>query len=264
VASNVSRVNNIPNPPLTNFTLSGFVGIDTAAVVSGTPVMTTTALPGSPLGTYPISIAQGTMQTANYTFSNVPGVLTITTGGPTPDFSLSASPQQLTMLSGQTRQSVIMLSPVNFYQGLVKLSCGTLPANVSCVFSPATLAPDGTGTPTQTALTISTSSTPIVGALRPISNAPIYGAAVFYLPGGLALFLLVSKRRQNGGSTRNLNLMVLFLLLAGTVGVTACGGSSKASTAAPGDAAPGTSTIAVTVTGADKTSHTINLSITVE
>jgi hypothetical protein len=227
--------------------------------------MTTTALPGSPVGTYPITAAQGTLQAANYTFNFVGGTLTITPGGPTPDFSLTASPQQLTMLAGQTRQSVIVLTPTNFYQGLVKLSCGKLPANVSCTFSPATLAPDGSGNPVQTALTVNTSSSsPVVGQLRPAQDARISLATVFYLPGLLGGLFLAINRRRLAKNVRAQGLLVVLLLLAGAIGLTACGGGSAANSGNNGDAAPGTSTISVTVAGADNTSRTINLSITVE
>jgi hypothetical protein len=264
-AANATRVNNVPNPAFIGFSISGLVNGDTSSAISGTPLMTTTALPGSPVGTYPITAAQGTLQAANYIFSYVGGTLTITPGGPTPDFSLTASPQQLTMLAGQTRQSVIVLTPTNFYQGLVKLSCGTLPANVSCTFSPATLAPDGSGNPVQTALTVNTSSSsPVVGQLRPAQDARISLASAFYLPGLLGGLFLAIHRRRLAKHVRAQRLLVILLLLAGAIGLTACGGGSSANSANNGDAAPGTSTISVTVAGADNTSHTINLSITVE
>lgn len=264
-AADVTRVNNTPNPALINFIISGLVNHDSPAVVSGTPAMTTTAQPGSPVGTYPINIASGTLQAANYTFNLVPGNLTITSGGPAADFSLTATPQVLTMLSGQTRQSVIVLTPLNYYQGLVKLSCGNLPANVSCTFSPATLAPDGTGNPVQTALTVNTSSsTPVVGALRPATLAPVSLAAVFCLPGMMTGLLLTINRRRFTNNVRILQLLVVLLCLAGAIGLTACGSGNTAKSSSNGDAAPGSSTIAVTVTGADNITHTLNLSITVE
>jgi ELWxxDGT repeat protein len=65
------------NPALTA-TLSGFVNGDTAAVVSGGPSLSTTATAGSGVGSYPISVAAGTLSAANYDFPNlVNGALTI-------------------------------------------------------------------------------------------------------------------------------------------------------------------------------------------
>jgi streptogramin lyase len=63
-------------PPLT-YSLTGFVNGDTRSVLSGAPSETTTAMQGSPRGTYPITITQGTLSAANYTFTLVNGTLTI-------------------------------------------------------------------------------------------------------------------------------------------------------------------------------------------
>jgi len=67
-----------PLPTLTaNF--SGFVNGQTLATsgVTGNPKLTTTATASSPAGSYPISISQGTLGSANYTFNFVPGMLQI-------------------------------------------------------------------------------------------------------------------------------------------------------------------------------------------
>ena len=76
-ATNASRAFETPNPALT-FTIAGLVRGDTVASLSGTPALTTTSDLNSPAGTYPISAAQGTLSSANYTFSFVNGTLTIT------------------------------------------------------------------------------------------------------------------------------------------------------------------------------------------
>lgn len=65
-----------PIPALT-VSYSGFVAGDTAASLGGVPVLTTTATPQSLAGTYPINISQGTINDPNYTYTFVPGVLTI-------------------------------------------------------------------------------------------------------------------------------------------------------------------------------------------
>jgi len=56
---------------------SGFVPGDSTAVLSGSPAYSTTATSSSPLGTYPITITQGTLTAANYTFTFVNGTLTV-------------------------------------------------------------------------------------------------------------------------------------------------------------------------------------------
>src|SRR5207253_1602809 len=65
-------------PPLTA-TLSGFLNGDTAAVVTGTAGLSTTATPTSPVGTYPIVVGPGTLSAANYDVAfTVNGTLTVT------------------------------------------------------------------------------------------------------------------------------------------------------------------------------------------
>jgi sugar lactone lactonase YvrE len=79
-AANASVAYGKAMPALT-YTVAGFVNKDTVAVLSGKPVETTTAKTGSPVGSYPISISDGTLKAANYTFAFRPGKLTITSLG---------------------------------------------------------------------------------------------------------------------------------------------------------------------------------------
>jgi hypothetical protein len=65
-----------PIPTLT-YTLSGFVNGDTTSVVSGSPVLSTTATSSSPVGRYPSTGTVGTLSAHNYYFVEVNGVLTI-------------------------------------------------------------------------------------------------------------------------------------------------------------------------------------------
>ena len=64
------------NPPLT-YHVAGFVNADTASVVTGAPDLTSSALSVSPVGTYPINVAAGSLTASNYTFAFVPGTLTV-------------------------------------------------------------------------------------------------------------------------------------------------------------------------------------------
>jgi hypothetical protein len=57
-----------PLAPLT-YTITGFVNNDTMAVVSGSPIFSTTATPSSAPANYPITITVGTLTAANYTFT---------------------------------------------------------------------------------------------------------------------------------------------------------------------------------------------------
>jgi hypothetical protein len=76
-ANNLSGSSGQPLPTLT-YTITGFVNGDTQSVVSGAPVLATTATRTSPPGVYPITISQGTLAAQNYTFTFVNGTLTLT------------------------------------------------------------------------------------------------------------------------------------------------------------------------------------------
>ena len=64
------------NPGLT-YSVSGFVAGDTIAALSGAPSLSTTAVAGSPVGAYPITVEAGTLAAANYSFTFVPGTLEV-------------------------------------------------------------------------------------------------------------------------------------------------------------------------------------------
>ena len=73
---------NAPLPVFT-YTITGFVNGDTAAAISGTPTLTTTATASSPVGSYAISVSAGTLSASNYTFPNlVAGTLVVGTESP--------------------------------------------------------------------------------------------------------------------------------------------------------------------------------------
>jgi hypothetical protein len=78
-ANNTSRAFDQPNQAFT-YGLSNFVNGDNASVVSGTPAITATATPVSPVSGSPYGIvpALGTLTAANYSFNFVNGSLAVT------------------------------------------------------------------------------------------------------------------------------------------------------------------------------------------
>lgn len=102
-AVNASKLYDQPNPTLT-YTITGFVNGDSQfTAVSGTPVESTTAVTDSSVGSYPITISQGTLSAANYTFVFVAGTLSITgatsqtiTFGPLASVTYGSAPIALT------------------------------------------------------------------------------------------------------------------------------------------------------------------------
>ena len=80
-ANDVSRGYDEPNPAF-SVSFTGFVNGDSAGVVSGAASLTTTATEASPVGSYPIVPAVGTLAAANYSFGSfVDGTLSVTTAG---------------------------------------------------------------------------------------------------------------------------------------------------------------------------------------
>ena len=75
-ADNLSRIYGAANPAFTA-TYTGFVGGDNASVVSGSPSFSTSATTNSAVGSYTITVTQGTLSAANYSFSFATGQLTV-------------------------------------------------------------------------------------------------------------------------------------------------------------------------------------------
>jgi len=75
-AENQSRLYGAANPTFTA-SYTGFVNGDTAAVISGSPTLTTAADTNSPVGGYVITNTLGSLSATNYAFTLVNGTLTI-------------------------------------------------------------------------------------------------------------------------------------------------------------------------------------------
>jgi len=74
--------------------------------------------------------------------SNSPQTVSLTGSGP--DFSLSASPNKLTLSPGSTGSSTLTLSPLGQFNQTVSLICIGRPANSTCTLTPSTVTLDGT------------------------------------------------------------------------------------------------------------------------
>ncbi|MEI9979088.1 MAG: Ig-like domain repeat protein [Edaphobacter sp.] len=199
----------------------------------------------------------------NYSGSNSTAT-PLTVGAPTPSFTVSATPTNLTLTSGQSGAAIITLIPTFGYTGTVALSCGTLPANVTCSFSPASLTADGKNDTVQSTLTISTTgaATATASAAHPDGperNGSMRSLAFLFVPSGLLLWGFAGRRKR---LVRYLPLLMLGLLTASLVGLSGCGGSNGGSSQ---NAATGTSKITVTAAGsAGSQSQTVNLNITIQ
>lgn len=127
-ANNVTITSGQPLPALTD-TITGFVRGDTSAVVSGTATETTTATASPGPGTYPITFSTEALSAANYTFTYVAGILTISGGAaqtitfnPLPDVTVGTPPFTLTA----TASSGLPISYISLTTTVCTVSSSTL------------------------------------------------------------------------------------------------------------------------------------------
>jgi hypothetical protein len=274
-ATSFSREQGAANPTFTytigtsaSGAVGGFLNDDTdiPSVVSGIPVLTSTATQASSPGTYSIVIDTSAMTAANYYFVPINGTLTVTQAG---SYVITANPSSLTITRGQSAQSIITITPSNGYQGTITLTCGTLPANVTCTVSPSTYTFTGniSGTssenPAQGTITINTTARTVVGAL-PAKDSSMRLAGLM-IPGAFVGLFLVFARKRIAKHSAIWSLCALLALgIGATLGLTSCGGSSVNTIANPG-------TTTITITGSGTTpsgsgtvTATVPLTVTIQ
>jgi hypothetical protein len=150
-ADNQFRVFSAPNPTLT-YRIDGFAKDETAAVVSGAPVLTTTADASSAVGSYTITIAAGNLSADNYQFGFQTGTLQVTSAAATAALTSSQNPSiqgsnvtfsvSLTSVSPAT---AIPIGSIVFLNNGVSLGSPIPLSNGSASFSTTTL-PTGSNT----------------------------------------------------------------------------------------------------------------------
>jgi subtilase family serine protease len=147
------------------------------------------------------------------------------------DYIFQALPATLAIQEGQTGTATLNIIPLGGFSQPVQVACGTLPANVSCTYNPATVTPDGVH-PSTITLAIKTGS-------AVASNVEYNGAwaatSTFSLTGMLLPFGWRRRRRIK-------TLVVVFGLMF--VGLFLVGCSSGGSSRSGG----GTGSFAVNVT----------------
>jgi hypothetical protein len=114
-ADNVSTVYGAPLPPFP-CTITGFVNNDDPRVVSGVPELDTNPTTSSNVGTYAITVSQGTLSAANYTFAFQNGILTVT---PAP-----ITVQSVQVNDGLAHRSMVTSLTVTFSQPITSLDAG--------------------------------------------------------------------------------------------------------------------------------------------
>jgi hypothetical protein len=82
----------------------------------------------------------------------------VTLSGSGPDFTLTASPNQLTIQPGQSGSSTLTVTPLGGFNQTVTFTCSGAPAHTQCVISPHQVTPNGKDPITST-FTLNTQST---------------------------------------------------------------------------------------------------------
>ena len=147
------------------------------------------------------------------------------------------------------------MAPLFGYTGTISFSCTGLPASVGCVFSPATIAADGSNTSSLVGLSVTTVQPGVLAEAQPAGSpgnsrlAPLTFAG---LPGLLLMGGLLAGRRRLGwtGKTSALMLGALLAVVSMGLGLTGCGIRSTTGTA------KGTYTVMVVATGTPATGTT--------
>jgi len=146
------------------------------------------------------------------------------TGTVPPDYTISVTPNTVSLMAGQTANATFIFTPVGGFTGTVTFYCTNLPVGVSCVFDPAIVVADGSNTVVSSGLTITTTG-PYTGtvAMNHVESGPVL-AAIYLLPGALLCGLLGLRRRKLRGTMKQWALLMVMLAIIG--GAVGCGGFS--------------------------------------
>ncbi len=188
VVSAVNRSSNYGSAlPTLPYAVSGLVNGDLQVhALTGSPVLSTTAVAGSPAGTYPIAISQGTLTAANYSLTFVSGTLTINKAPLTVTaksysvvYGVSALPA-LTysysgFVNGDTVATATTGTPTISTTATAKSHAGSYPITL---VAGTQLAPNYAVTYVSGTLTVS----PAVLLVTPSPRSKVYGAALPSLP----------------------------------------------------------------------------------
>jgi hypothetical protein len=214
----------------------GYIPTGTVTFYDGTTSLGASALDATGTATLVVkTFAAGTHSSITAAYSG-DSVLTSTTGGPiienVSDYTVQATPASITVQAGVPGTSNLSVLPIGGSTQTVQFSCGTLPANLTCTFSPTSVTLDGIH-PGSMSVTISTGTAKASSTTKPW----LWGAASTVAFG----FLLVPFRRRKQIRATAGTVVLLVIAIAGV----GCGSSSTPSK----NASAGTYVVNLTANG---------------
>jgi hypothetical protein len=180
-----------------------------------------------------------------------------------PDYSVTASPTTLTVSAGSNSSVTLTVTPVGGYNGTVAMSCATQLAGVTCSFNPASYSPNGSNNVLTGTIEVAASSSATATEPAFKGRGKDALAAMFWLPGSIAVLLIAIKRRRLTASSRQIFQLLALLTVAS---ISACGGGSSGGSGGGGRGAqPVTGAVIITAAGSEASvSQTLQLTVTVE
>jgi FG-GAP-like repeat len=196
--------------------------------------------------------------------------------GTAPNFTIGTGTASATVTAGSPATYVLNLAGQNGYTGTITFTCGALPAEATCSFSPVSVIALG-NTALTTTLTIDTTAAGATSLLRParpgampvppISGSPMWLASL----SGMGLLSLLLSGSGAKGRRRRATVLLGVVLLVTLGALAACGNSSHSTTTTtpppPNLGTPaGSYTVTVTSTGTGTAAptHSVNVTMIVQ
>lgn len=240
--------------------MDGSSTLGTGALVSGLSSSSTASYSTNALsiGTHSITAQYG--GDANFSGSTSAPFTQVVSNSTSVMFILTVNPTTITVDQGNSGTANVTLTPSGGFNQTVTFLCSGLPIYSQCTFSPSTITPDGSNTPTTTVMTVTTN---VATARLDWPHLRRSGAVLAVFSMGL-LGLVQVKGRRHGKDGRRTGLgryafgSLLLLCVAMATLLVSCGGSSNSRVLTP----KGTSTVTIagsTSTGAQTTSFTLTV-----
>jgi hypothetical protein len=232
----VSSASGAPTGTVTFFDGTTSIGTGTLASVGATSATATLTTSSLSSGTHTIMATYaGTAATAGAGAYAASASATIAEVVTAPAFSAALSPTSITVARGASGSSTVTVTPVGGYSGTVSFACGTVAADLTCLFSSASLTFNGNNTAQTSMVTVGTAGNfASLRRLEGTGQAPgleVFPAVMLLPCFGLGGALLLRRR---GVGLGRIGGVVLFGLVAGGVALGVSGCSSPDNRAASG------------------------------